>query len=106
LSAFLDVVGGVLVLVGCVVALIGSIGLLRFPDFFTRMHAAGVTDTLGAGAVLLGLAIIAGSTLIAVKLLFVFAFLLLTNPSASHALGRSAMHGERGREHLGREEAE
>jgi multicomponent Na+:H+ antiporter subunit G len=45
----LDILSGVLLLTGCSLGVIGAIGLIRFPDFYTRMHAAGVTDTLCAG---------------------------------------------------------
>ena len=54
----MDVVSAILLLVGSVFALIGSIGIVRMPDVFTRLHAAGITDTLGAAGVLLGLSLI------------------------------------------------
>ena len=82
----MDVVSAILLLVGSVFALIGSIGIVRMPDVFTRLHAAGITDTLGAAGVLLGLALKAGFSLLLVKLLLMLAFLLLLNPTACHAL--------------------
>ncbi len=85
----------ILLLVGSVFALIGSIGIVRMPDVFTRLHAAGITDTLGAAGVLLGLALKAGFSLLLVKLLLMLAFLLLLNPTACHALARAALHGLR-----------
>jgi multicomponent Na+:H+ antiporter subunit G len=88
----LDVLGGVLLLVGSVFTIIGGVGLLRMPEFFTRLHAAGITDTLGAGAILLGLALQSNSVLVTVKLLIIFFFMLFTNPTASHALARAAVH--------------
>ena len=91
----MDVVSAILLLVGSVFALIGSIGIVRMPDVFTRLHAAGITDTLGAAAVLLGLALKAGFSLLLVKLLLMLAFLLLLNPTACHALARAALHGLR-----------
>ena len=60
MSAAVDILSVVLLLVGAVFTLIGGTGLLRLPDFFTRLHGASVTDTLGAGAILLGLALAAG----------------------------------------------
>jgi multicomponent Na+:H+ antiporter subunit G len=60
-----------------------------------RLHAVGITDTLGAAAILLGLAFIAGWGLLLVKLFLILAVLLLLNPTASHALGRAAVHGAR-----------
>ena len=91
----MDVVSAILLLVGSVFALIGSIGIVRMPDVFTRLHAAGITDTLGAAGVLLGLALEAGFSLLLVKLLLMLAFLLLLNPTACHALARAALHGLR-----------
>ena len=91
----MDVVSAILLLVGSVFELIGSIGIVRMPDVFTRLHAAGITDTLGAAGVLLGLALKAGFSLLLVKLLLMLAFLLLLNPTACHALARAALHGLR-----------
>ena len=91
----MDVVSAILLLVGSVFALIGSIGIVRMPDGFTRLHAAGITDTLGAAGVLLGLALKAGFSLLLVKLLLMLACLLLLNPTACHALARAALHGLR-----------
>lgn len=80
-------------MIGVFFGLTGAIGLFRFPDFFTRVHAASVTDSVSAIFILGGLAIHAGFTLITVKLLFILVFLLLTAPTASHALAKSARHG-------------
>ena len=91
----MGVVSAILLLVGSVFALIGSIGIVRMPDVFTRLHAAGITDTLGAAGGLLGLALKAGFSLLLVKLLLMLAFLLLLNPTACHALARAALHGLR-----------
>jgi multicomponent Na+:H+ antiporter subunit G len=71
-------------------SIIGAIGMIRMPDFFTRMHAASVTDTLGAGLLIIGLVLQAGFTLIAVKLLFLGLFILFTSPAATHALIKAA----------------
>ncbi|MHB1359914.1 MAG: monovalent cation/H(+) antiporter subunit G [Rhodocyclaceae bacterium] len=74
--------------------LVGGIGLLRMPDFYTRMHAASITDTIGAGLVLLGLLFQAGFSLVGAKLLMVGLLIFFTSPTASHALARSALlHG-------------
>jgi multicomponent Na+:H+ antiporter subunit G len=62
------------------------------PDFWTRTHAAGITDTMGAGLILVGLMFQAGLSLISVKLVMILAFLYLAGPTASHALYRAA-HG-------------
>jgi len=89
------IASAILLLVGSVFTLIGSIGIVRMPDVFTRLHAAGITDTLGATGVLLGLALKAGFSLLLVKLLLMLVFLLLLNPTACHALARAALHGLR-----------
>jgi len=60
------------------------------PDVYTRSHAAGVTDTLGAGLILLGLMAQAGLTLITVKLFLILVFLLFTSPTSSFALNHTA----------------
>ncbi|MEE9560658.1 MAG: monovalent cation/H(+) antiporter subunit G [Acidiferrobacterales bacterium] len=73
--------------------IVGAIGLLRFPDLFTRMHAAGITDTLGAGLILIGLMFQADENLVTVKLLLILAFLLFTSPTSTHALAKAALHG-------------
>ena len=91
----MEIASGVLLLIGVLAMLVGGIGILRMPDLFTRLHAVGITDTLGAAAILLGLAFIAGWSLLLVKLFFILAVLLLLNPTASHALGRAAVHGAR-----------
>jgi multicomponent Na+:H+ antiporter subunit G len=86
----LVLVSEAIVLVGTIFCLIGGIGILRLPDVYCRMHAAGITDTMGAGLVLLGLTLQAGFTLVSFKLLTVLVFLWLTSPAASHALGKAA----------------
>ncbi len=73
--------------------IIGSIGLLRFPDFFTRLHAAGIVDTLGCVLIGLGLMLKAGFGMIMIKLILVVIFILLTTPVATHALAKAALHG-------------
>jgi multicomponent Na+:H+ antiporter subunit G len=76
---------------GGLFCVIGALGMLRMPDFYTRMHAASVIETLGAGLLLLGLLLQAGLTLVAVKLLFVGVLIFFASPTATHALARAAM---------------
>lgn len=78
---------------GAMLSVVGGIGMHRFPDFYSRLHAAGTTDTLCAALILLGLAAQAGLSLASFKLLLIFAFLLFTSPTASHALANAALHG-------------
>ncbi|SHE56270.1 multisubunit sodium/proton antiporter, MrpG subunit (TC 2.A.63.1) [Microbulbifer donghaiensis] len=79
---------------GCFFMLSGAVGLLRFPDFYTRMHAAGVTDTLATFLILGGLMLLAGWSLALFKLGMILLFLFFTGPVASHALARAAQHSE------------
>jgi multicomponent Na+:H+ antiporter subunit G len=80
----------ILLVSGSVFVLIGGIGALRMPDFYTRMHAASLTDTLGTLLILLGVIVQAGLTLAGVKLLAIAIFLLLTCPTAAYALANAA----------------
>ena len=90
MNVLVDAVSWACLLAGSAFALIGAIGLIRMPDFYTRMHAASVTDTLGAGLILLGLVLQAGFTLVAAKLLIVGLLILFSTPTATHALARAA----------------
>ena len=76
----------ILIGLGSGFCLIGALGLLRMPSFITRTHAASLIDSLGAILILSGLILEAGLSLITIKLLFILAFLLLTGPTAIHAL--------------------
>ena len=86
-----DVLSWVLLLGGGLVGILGGIGLLRFPDFYARLHAAGMTDTLCALMIIAGLILQAGFTLLSIKLALILLFLLFTSPTASHALARAAL---------------
>jgi multicomponent Na+:H+ antiporter subunit G len=80
------------ILGGAVLGLIGGAGIHRFPDFYSRLHAAGITDTLCAGLFLVGLGLQAGVSLPGFKLLLIFAFLFFASPTATHALAHAAQH--------------
>lgn len=86
-----DLITWLLLLLGSFCAVVGGIGLLRLPDFFTRLHAAGVTDTSGAVLIMTGLMLQAGLSQAAVKLALILLFLLLSSPTASHALAQAAL---------------
>ena len=86
----LDVASGLLLAAGCIFVLIGAIGVLRLPDFYTRMHAAGVTDTLGAELILLAMILQAGFSLVTVKLVAILFFLFFTSPTSTHAVANAA----------------
>ena len=86
-----ELAGGALLILGSAIALIGSLGLLRLPDGFSRLHAAGVIDTLGAWLVLAGLLVLSTSVVIAFKLLLLIVLLFFLSPVISHGLARSAL---------------
>jgi len=89
----IDILSWIALTSGAVFVVIGGIGMLRLPDFYSRIHGASVTDTLGAGLILLGLILQAGFTLVAFKLFLILFFLLFTGPTAAHALAKAAVHG-------------
>jgi len=85
-----EALGWFFVVSGSIFVIIGGIGLLRFPDFYTRIHAAGITDTMGAWLILIGLMFSSGWTLVTAKLVILLIFLVMTSPLASHALAKAA----------------
>ncbi len=93
MELLLDAATWAFILIGLFFMLTGSIGVLRMPDVFCRMHAAGMTDTMGAGFVLLGLSLHAGFSLVLVRIILIYAFILVTSPISSHALARAALAG-------------
>ena len=90
MDQIVDIVSWALIIGGSFFLLVGAIGVLRLPDVYTRGHAAGITDTLGAMLILFGLMLQGGFTLISAKLVLILLFLLFTSPAASHALGNAA----------------
>ena len=91
MSLLVDILSWACLAAGSVSVLVGAVGLLRMPDFYTRVHAASITDTLGAGLILLGLILQAGFTLVTAKLIAIGMLLAFTSPTATHALTRAAM---------------
>ena len=89
----LAILSWVFIVGGLFFMVVGAIGVLRMPDVYTRLHAAGMTDTMGAGFILIGLTFQAGLTLVTLRLLLVWAFLLFTSPISTHALARAALSG-------------
>ncbi|MGB1309855.1 MAG: monovalent cation/H(+) antiporter subunit G [Leucothrix sp.] len=90
MSVIIDGLSWICLLIGCGLGLSGAFGIFRFKEFYTRLHAASVTDTLCVFFIIVGLILQAGFSLVTVKLIFVIALLWLTGPVASHALIRSA----------------
>lgn len=93
LDQIVNVCSVVLIMLGSFLLVSGSVGLLRFPDFYTRMHAAGITDTLAAIFIIFGLMLISGWNLNILKLSMILLFILFTGPTANHALAKAAQHG-------------
>lgn len=91
MSVILDVVSWISLSLGGFFCVVGGIGLIRMPDFYTRVHAASVTESLGAGLILLGLVLQAGFTLVGAKLLLIGLLVLFVSPTATHALARAGM---------------
>ncbi len=85
-----EVLSSVLLAVGSFLVLTGGVGLLRFPDFYTRIHAVGVTDPVGIGLVLIGLMLRAPGWEVVVRLLIILMFMALTSPTATHILAHAA----------------
>jgi multicomponent Na+:H+ antiporter subunit G len=90
MALVVDVLSWVLIVGGSFFTLVGMIGIVRMPDLFTRIHAASVTDTLGAGMLLIGMMLQAGPTLVTAKLIFILLLLVFTGPVITHALAQAA----------------
>ena len=92
MTGALDFLTAALLVLGGLFCVAGGIGLHRFSDFYQRTHAASVTDTAGAGLMLLGLMFQGGASMVTLKLVLVLTFLLFTSPAIAHALVKAA-HG-------------
>jgi multicomponent Na+:H+ antiporter subunit G len=75
---------------GCFFIFVAAVGLVRLPDFYTRMHPAGKGDTLGQAMVLVGLIIHEGFSFVSMKLVLILLFIFLANPTATHAIAKAA----------------
>lgn len=91
MEIFLDIISWICLLSGSFFCFTGALGILRFPDFFSRMHAASITDTLGAGLILIGLMLQAGIGLVLPKLILILLFSLLASTTAGHAMTKAAL---------------
>ena len=88
----------VFLLIGSFLCLSGGVGILRFPDFYTRMHAVGVTETLATAMILIGLILHNPDFLVDVKLVIILLMTLFISPTASHTLANAAMHDDLARQ--------
>ena len=91
MSAILDVASWILIVTGGLFVFIGGVGALRMPNFYTRIHAASLTDSMGSILILVGIMLQAGFSLATVKLLAILIFLLFTGPTATYALANAAL---------------
>ena len=92
MAILLDIVTFLCLAVGIASMLIGSYGLLKLPDMFARMHAAGMVDTLGLGLIMVGLIVQAGISLISFKLFLIVVFVVYTGPAVTYALAQAALN--------------
>ena len=92
MGTVVDILSWIFLLGGAIFLIIGAFGALRFPDFYTRLHAVSVCDTMGVGLVLAGLMLQGGLSLVTIKLLLMFYFMIFTGPTAVHALAEAAMN--------------
>lgn len=85
-----NIIGSLLLFTGLIFMIVGSIGILRLPDFFTRTHAASKVDTVGIVIALIGIAFIGQGRVEGDKALLAAFLIMLTNPVAAHALAKAA----------------
>jgi len=88
----INISSGLCLFIGSFLCISGGIGILRFPDFYTRMHAVGVTDTLGAGMIVIGLMMQCTDLLVFAKLVMILLLTFLIGPTTSHVLAKAAFH--------------
>ena len=92
MSGLVDILTGLIMIGGALFTLIAAVGMLRFPDVYSRSHAASKAGTLGSGLMLLALAVYAGDLGVTTRAFAAFVFLLLTAPIAAHLLVRAAYY--------------
>jgi len=86
----LDIISTLFMAGGAFFMLTGAAGLLRFPDFYTRLHATGKCDTLGEVLIIVGCMIYQGWSFITLKLIFLTLFIFIANPVGTHAIMKAA----------------
>ena len=86
-----EILSWVLIVSGAAFCAIGALGIVRFPDFWARLHAASVSESAGMILLLSGMALQAGVSLIAVKLVLIGIFLFITGPTATYAVANAAL---------------
>jgi len=91
MDTIIDLLSWACLLGGACFLLIAAIGVMRFPDFYTRLHAVSIGDTIGAGLILAGLMLQGGMSMVTIKLMLMFYFMMFTGPTAVHALAEAAL---------------
>lgn len=94
MDTLLNLSSELFLLIGSFLCVTGGVGILRFPDFYSRMHAVGVTETLATSMILIGLILHNPDFLVDVKLLIILLMTLFISPTTSHALASAAMHSD------------
>ena len=89
----IEIISWSFIVAGALLGIAGGIGIHRFPDFYSRLHAVGITDTLCAALFIIGLAMQTGVSIASLKLLLIFIFLFFSSPTATHALADAALLG-------------
>ena len=91
MDIFLNFLCWVLIVSGSFFVIVGAFGTYRFPDFWSRLHAASITDSAGVILLLIGMGVYSGLTLITFKLLVIGLFLFITGPTSTHAVANAAL---------------
>ena len=91
MELLIDLTSWFFFIVGSVFLLIGAIGIIRLPDIFSRMHGAGIIDTMGTAMLFSGMLLQTGFTIVSIKLFLILLFLMFTSPTTTHALARAAL---------------
>ena len=90
IELLVDILSWVAIAAGAFFLLVGAFGMIRLPDFWSRLHAASIIDSAGVFFILIGLGLQGGLTLVTVKLVLIAVFLGITGPTASHAVANAA----------------
>jgi multicomponent Na+:H+ antiporter subunit G len=91
MTEFLDYIGWIILIIGCCFIVVSAIGCIRMPDFYSRMHAAGIGDNAGCLLALLGLSILNGFNITSAKLIILGGIIILTSPTNTFALMQAAI---------------
>ncbi len=89
IEQILEIISMVLILIGSIFYFLGTLGIVRFPDLYTRLHAATKSIVIGACGIILGVILLEGISAASVKAFLIMIFLLSTTPIASHAIARA-----------------